>query len=65
MTENALFNEKKTKYFRSQKILTPTQGSPSGNPQVSPTKPSSVTGSTLARIVRGPGSVPGWGLSNA
>ena len=40
------------------------QGSPSGNPQVSPTKPSSVIGSTLARIVRGPGSVPGWGLGN-
>ena len=41
------------------------QGSPSGNPQVSPTCPSSVIGSTLTRIVRGPGSVPGWGLSNA
>ena len=42
-----------------------SQGSPSGNPQVFPTKPSSVIGSTLARIVRGPGSVPGWGLGNA
>ena len=42
----------------------PAQGSPSGNPQVSPTKPSSVICSTLARIVRGPGSVPGWGLGN-
>ena len=31
---------------------------------MSPTKPSSVIGSTLARIVRGPGSVPGWGLGN-
>ena len=42
-----------------------TQGSPSGVTLWCPLLvPSSVIGSTLTRIVRGPGSVPGWGLSN-
>ena len=42
------------------------QGSPSGVTLWCPLlAPSSVIGSTLTRIVRGPGSVPGWGLSNA
>ena len=41
------------------------QGSPSGVTLWCPLLvPSSVIGSTLTRIVRGPGSVPGWGLSN-
>ena len=55
------FNQKSYPKFHN-----PTQGHPRVLPSCVPRLvPSSVIGSTLTLIVRGPGSVPGWGLSNA